>query len=533
MNFKATYISYQQTGAFSRLVNDYTEGALQLRNFYQHTPDLDGIKNSIASRSTFPLHIRKLLTEVLLNQYETVTTSKVVKDNIIALSEPNTFTICTAHQPNIFTGHLYFIYKILHVIRIADELTKEVPGSRFVPVFYMGSEDADLKELGEISVNDKKYTWNTDQKGAVGYMKIDKPFLNLLSELKAQLIVDNFGHELISSLEKCYTLGTTVEQATFSFINELFADFGLVVLLPGSSILKAEFSEIIQKELTEQFSHNGVEKTLKEFPSDYKVQATGRAINLFYLNNDIRERIEQIPEGFAIANTSMKFSTEEMRKELAEHPERFSPNVVLRPLYQEMILPNIAFVGGGGELAYWLELKKVFDCALIPYPVIILRNSFMIISKKVAHLIKKLGFTSVDFFQPAEVLIRKILKKHSTQQLELFTETEKLRNVYQEIKLIAGNVDHTLQQHVDALCAQALQRISILEKKMLKEEKKKFEAEQRQINKVKDLLFPTRALQERVDNILPYYASWGKTFIPELLAYSPFTKAEFTILEEQ
>ncbi len=532
MKFKPQYIPYHKTGAFSKIIADYLDAEPGLKPFFQHKPDLAGIKKAIKERKKNKYN-RVLLTKELHKQYENVEVSKKVKTNIDALLKENTFTICTAHQPNIFTGHLYFIYKILHAIKFADKLNEKIKGCHFVPVYYMGSEDADLEELGEVTINGKKYQWKTAQKGAVGRMKIDKSFIELMNEIEGQLSVEAYGTEIIELIKRYYTAGKTIEQATFELVNKLFEDKGLVIFLPDNAVLKAESYDINKKELTEQFSHKAVTETLASFPAKYKVQAAGREINLFYLKDDIRERIESFKNGFAVANTSIRFTREEILAELKQYPERFSPNVILRPVFQEMILPNIIFIGGGGELAYWLELKKVFEAVKVFFPVLVLRNSFMIVNKKVAGSIEKLKFKTADFFNSEKELIEAFVKNESGLQLKLDKEKSNLRSLYNKMRSAAMAVDATLNAHVDALAVQALKRIDALEKKMLKAEKKKFEAAQRQVSKIKGNLFPAGVLQERVDNLMPFYALWGSTFIEVLYKSSATTEQEFCILTEQ
>jgi bacillithiol synthase len=468
----------------------------------------------------------------LSNQYTALQISTKLKDNIALLSSENTFTICTAHQPNIFTGHLYFIYKILHAIKLCEELKASMPENNFVPVYYMGSEDADLDELGEIYIKGHKYKWQTAQTGAVGRMIIDKNFLQIIDGIAGQLAVENNGAAIVDVVRATYKEGLTIEQATFHFVHYLFNEYGLVVLLPDDKSLKAAFAPIITKELEEQFSEKAVAQTVAAFPPEYKVQASGRAINLFYLRDNIRERIETTKNGFAIANTDIKFTKENLYLELLHNPERFSPNVILRPVFQEMILPNVAFIGGGGEIAYWLELKNVFEAAGAFFPPLILRNSFTIMNKKVADKMNALGLQHQDTFKTEKQLIEEMVKKETELTLDLKEEKEAFKAVYENIKTTAGSIDSTLNCHVHALRTQALNKLEILEKKMLKAEKKKFEAQQRQIQKLKTALYPNNNLQERVDNVLEYVSVYGNEFIDVLYKNSKGFENEFTILME-
>ncbi|MFN0083090.1 MAG: bacillithiol biosynthesis cysteine-adding enzyme BshC [Ferruginibacter sp.] len=532
MAFKATKIAYKETNSFSKIVLDYLDDASQLKEFSNYPINIEGFKKAVKDRAEYNVN-RTLLVDVLNIQYATVDKSEKLEKNIQSLLQQNTYTVCTAHQPNIFTGHLYFIYKILHAIKLSEALKEAMPENNFVPVYYMGSENADLDELGEVHINDTHYKWQTNQAGAVGRMVIDRNFIGIIDAIAGHLSVEKNGEEIIKQVRLFYKEGTTIELATFQFVHYLFNEYGLVILLPDNRALKNEFSIVIKKELEEQFSEKAVAKTVAAFPKEYKVQAAGRTINLFYLDENRRERIETAGDDFVVANTKLTFTKNELSKELKNSPEKFSPNVILRPVFQEMILPNIAFIGGGGELAYWLELKKVFEVAGAFFPPLVLRNSFLIINKKTAEKITNLGLGETDIFKTEKDLIEEIVQRDATVILDIKEEKEALKTIYDKIKAVASDIDGTLNCHVHALRTQALNRLEILEKKMLKAEKKKFETQQRQIKKIKSAVYPTGNLQERVDNILEYSTVYGKDLIGTLYENSNAFSANFTILIEQ
>ncbi|MEP7110888.1 MAG: bacillithiol biosynthesis cysteine-adding enzyme BshC [Ferruginibacter sp.] len=532
MNCTASFLTYGQTGYFSKIVLDYIQQDPSIQPFYRHPLSVAGIKASIADRKKFATD-RNLLVTVLKMQYASVETGELVGRNIELLRDENSFTICTAHQPNIFTGPLYFIYKILHVVKLAEQLKAYLPENNFVPVYYMGSEDADLDELGHIYVNGEKYEWKTGQTGAVGRMRVDKALVALLDSVSGQLLVYPFGAEIITMIKECYKEGVTIEQATFQLVNGLFADYGVVIVLPDNADLKAAFIPVIEKELIREFSHIEVQHTVAKLPAGYKVQASGRELNMFYLKDDKRLRIELRDDSWSVVSTELKFTKEEIITELKQHPERFSPNVILRPVFQEWILPNIAFIGGGGEIAYWLQLKKVFEAVEAPYPLLVVRNSFMFVSKKIQTGIDKFKFSHLDLFQTERDLINQLVKRDSFHQLSLEKEQLQIAAVYEHLKIITGKIDITLQGHTSALQTEALKKIASLEKKMLRAEKKKFEAQQRQIHEIKMQLFPNNDLQERVDNMMIYYAKWGKEFIRMLYDHSKGLEQEFGILVEK
>jgi bacillithiol biosynthesis cysteine-adding enzyme BshC len=532
MDFSTEFIDYTKTGFFSKTVEDYISSDAGLKPFYQHAVSIDGIKAAIEQRKKITTN-RKLLVDVLTKQYKSVTLTAKQQANLEQLSSNETFTITTAHQPNIFTGPMYFIYKILHAIKLAETLQTQLSANKFVPVYYMGSEDADLDELGHIYIGGEKFEWKTNQTGAVGRMIVDEALIELIQRIEGQISIYPFGSEIIGLMKAFYKEGTTIEQATFKLVNALFADYGLIILLPDNADLKRSFIPVIEKELKTGFSHKAVAETVAAFPHEYKVQASGRELNMFYLKDDKRERIEMLNAQYSILNFQLKLSEVEIVKELNEHPERFSPNVILRPVFQEFVLPNIAFIGGGGEIAYWLELKKVFEAVHVPYPMLIVRNSFMVISKEIKSLAEKLQFSSIGLFKKEIDLLNELVKRDTDQQLTLEQEKKNICNIYKDIKAVVAPIDTTLNQHVQSLHLQTIKKLEALEKKMLRAEKRKFQTQQRQLQKIKTSLFPNNNLQERIDSVLPYYAHQGKDFIQALYENSLGLEQQFGILTEK
>lgn len=524
-----SFIPYKKTGYFSTLVTDYLQCHTALQPFYNYEVSIEGIKKSIASRKLF-LTNRILLVNELTKQYNNISLTMKQQKNLNSLLSENTFTITTAHQPNIFTGPLYFIYKIIHVIKIADELSAQIPNSKFVPVYYMGSEDADLDELGYIFLNGEKIKWHTSQTGAVGRMKVDKDFIKIIDLIHGQIGVHFHGKKLSDLFKKSYTEGKTIQQATLELVNDLFADFGLIILIPDNAALKKSFQSIVEKELTEQFSHTQVEQTINAISKNYKVQTNGRKLNLFYLIDDKRERIELLNNKFYITNLQLSFTKEEILNELKNHPEHFSGNVILRAVFQETILPNIAFIGGGGELAYWLELKNVFQKVQVPYPMLILRNSFLWITNFQLKKLQALGFQISDLFKKQDQLLNELVHRESLKQLNISTEVEKINQVYQQLQKISGSIDISLSIHTKALQVKAFKLLKALEKKMLHAEKRKFSTQQEQIKKLKQALFPNENLQERIENFSLYYAQFGKEWLQNIYDATNGLSQDFCIL---
>jgi len=530
MNCTSTRLPYTDTGFFSTIITDYLQQKKDITPFYKHHVDMGGVKAAIEERKKTTSHRNTLVAE-LEKQYALLQTSELVQHNIRLLADDTTFTITTAHQPVIFTGTLYFIYKIVHVIKLAASFKEQLPQYNFLPVFYMGSEDADLDELGSIWLNNEKIVWDTQQTGAVGRMKTTG-LEKIIARIEGELSVQPYGKELLQLVKDCYINSPDIQTATFKLIDALFARFGLVVLIPDNPGLKKLLLPVFEDDLFNQTAAGIAEKTIEALAAHYKVQANPRAINLFYLKGDIRERFEKEGDGWRVVNTDIRFTPKTLLQEMHEHPERFSPNVILRGLFQETILPNILFVGGGGELAYWLELKNIFEHYKVPYPVLVLRNSFLIVEKKWQDKIKRLGFGVADFFKPEQQLLTALVTHNKTGALKLEDELEDVKKFYGQLKIKAGAIDTTLEQHIEALRAKATRPLYELEKKMLRAEKRKYKDQSGQIHAVKSALFPQHGLQERIENFMPYYAKWGSQFIDMLYAHSLTLEQEFFMLNE-
>ncbi len=310
MNYTAQWIPYEITNTFSKLAIDYIHQDPALRPFYKYSPSEDGILQAIEGRKLFPQD-RKLLVQELNRQYSGISSGKV-QDNIASLAGNNTFTICTAHQPNIFTGYLYFIYKIIHIIKLADSLNQKLKAYHFVPVFFLGSEDNDLDELNRINLNGEELIWDTNQSGAVGRMDT-KGIDRLIDRIEGELSVQPFGPDLIKLLKSCYLQSDTIQEATFKLVHALFEEFGLVVILPDSAALKSKLIPIFEEDIFRNTPGQIVNETAARLEEKYHAQVNARDINLFYLGEGIRERIIHADDSFTVNNTKLRFSASEMK----------------------------------------------------------------------------------------------------------------------------------------------------------------------------------------------------------------------------
>lgn len=525
------HIPYRQTNCFSNLVLDYLDRDPKLQDFYSYSVSLKGVMAAVEERKKNPVN-RQLLHERLTAQYQHQTKSAAVQENLTRLKEENCFTITTAHQNNLFTGPLYFIYKILHAIKLASHLNQQLPTYQFVPVFYMGSEDADLAELNHVHVEGERLSWDTAQQGAVGRMRIDEKLISLLDRLQGQLTVLSHGEELMNQLRACFTLGSTLAEATFSFVNELFGRYGLIVINPDDAALKQQFSKVVQDDLQLQLPASILQETVAKLElRGYHAQASARPINTFYLEDGLRQRIEKKGDTWQVHGTDKSFNESELTALLASNPEKFSPNVILRGLYQSMILPDVVFIGGGGEISYWLEFKELFVKYQVPMPVLVLRNSFLLLKPALQQEIRLMGLSHEDLFEELDQLHLRLISSDEKESISLQEKIASLHALYTSMKEKAGQLDLTLIGHVGALEKKSLTGLEGLEKKMSRALKRKHAETLQKVVRIKSALFPSGVLQERYDNVLPYLAHYGDDFLDLLLEQSLLLEQEFTIVE--
>ena len=530
MSQSSMHIPFSSTHVFSTLINDYLEGKGTALDFVQYAPNLEGYRSAIEGRKKHPIN-RALLFEVLTKQYSNLPQEKAVNNQIALLKKETTFVVTTAHQPNLFTGPLYFFYKIIHAIQLAASLKATFPDYDFVPVYYMGSEDADLEEVGAFNLDHKKCQWVTKQTGAIGRMQVDDALLLLLKQLESYWSILPQGQKALEILKEAYQKGKTISEATLSFVHAFFGSKGLLVLQPDDAALKAAFIPVMGKELLSRFSHQAIQPTIAALSKAYHVQSEGRSINLFYLKESIRGRIEKQGEQYIVVDTAIQFTQAEIIAELHQYPERFSPNVILRGVFQESILPGVVFVGGGGELAYWMELKNVFQAVGVHYPLLQLRNSFLLMRQKQAEQWTAMQFEEQDLFKPIHDLEIAFVKKHASDALDLQDQMSHLTTLYTTIKNEVVKVDPTLGAHAENLAQQAKAKLHTLEKKMLRAERRKQAVDIQRIHRIKKELFPHDNLQEREAHFSKWVGHYDLSWIETIMEHSKGLESRFRIIQ--
>lgn len=509
---KTSRISRNYFQPYSKLVNDFTQSSGALKSRFKTDISPETVGETIALRNQFNFD-RILLNDVLQKQYNAddidIHKSKEVWNNIEKLKESSTFTVTTGHQLCLFTGPFFFIIKILQAIKLANQFTKWLPDYKFVPVFWMATEDHDFEEINHVHLFNKKLEWSDEQGGAVGRYKVDS-MTGILEEIKGILGNSEKAMELEGLFSNAYKAGRTLSASTRKLVHELFNKWGLVIIDGDDHKLKSQFIPELRRELSEGIIHESVQHDAQFLSeSGYDLQINPRKLNLFYLGKNVRNRLDFEGEEVVEADGTRKWSKQDILKELEGQPENFSPNVLSRPVYQEKILPNICYVGGPAEISYWLELYSSFREFGIPFPLLNLRNSLMWIDKAKFSRLNKLGLEINDLFEEESTVTSKLVGFEEDED-KLDAEIRKVHSAFLEMGDLVGKTDPTLEPFILAEGRKLEKQMTGIKDKVKRAKKKRKEDTLNAYWNLREKLFPSNALHERYDNFVPYFLAHGR-----------------------
>lgn len=544
-----TWLDYRDLSsgdnAFSRLFVDYVTDYQKVRQFYNGNPqDPDDWRRLLRQVSERAID-RSVISQILTRQNRDFHCGVRSLANIDLLRDDNCVGVVTGQQVGLLTGPLYTIYKAITAVKLADKLAKEFPDFKFVPIFWLAGEDHDFEEVSSISLFNSagelvRFEYKTERGesegnyGAVGEIELGDSIHELFQAVEQALTPTEFKAKVLELFKTAYQRGMTFNKAFVHLMNVLFEDSGLIFLNSNDAEFKRLLLPIFRRELAD--TPRSCQLVIEQsaiLERQYHAQVKPRSINLFLFHDKGRYPIEPHPDGYFLKGTRQHFSKDELDALLTSKPELFSPNVVLRPLCQDTLLPTIAYVAGPSELAYFAQYNTLYKEFGIPEPIIFPRVSLTIIEEKIEKIFTRFSLQPLDFFGNIEFLKQQVAEQISDLKAEEFFETAEhsTKESLDELKPAIQAIDPTLLPAVDHTLEKIHSHLNILKEKTIAAQKRQHEVSLRQIDKAAMNLFPSSDFQERQVNILYFLNKYGLEFVRWLSKEIQIDKPKHQLLQ--
>jgi len=516
-------IPFQEIGSIPPLIKDFLNNEIPQFRDYRFT--LEHIKQVVKEKSIqFSTQQRQILVQVLQKQLQNFTLSEKQTHNLELLLSENTFTVTTGHQLNLFSGPVFFIYKILQTIKTTDFLNQNSE-NKFVPIFWMATEDHDFEEINHFKTAQNFHQIKGKSGGAVGRIVIED--LSFIDEFEKEFKDDVFGTQLILLMKKAYQKGKTLTEATQILVQELFSEFGLLMIDSDDVLLKNQMADIFSSELKDEITHHFSKENVQFLSEKYgKVQVNPREINLFYLS-DTRNRIVKNGDQFEVLDKNLSFTFEEITQDFS----KISPNALLRPVFQEKVLPNVAYIGGNAEIMYWLELPEVFKQFEVAFPVLIPRNSMLFLRNKTYQKIEKSGLDILDFFGNFQTRLNQNLLQESPFSELLISNEKAIKENFESLKNKASLTDVTFRNLVEAEETRQLKSFARMKKRLLRAEKIKNADRLDFLQRLYLEIHPSGNWQERALNFSNFFAENGNVWLKNCYEEMDVDKSMLILME--
>ncbi|MFT5824025.1 MAG: bacillithiol biosynthesis cysteine-adding enzyme BshC [Crocinitomix sp.] len=495
--------SFAEFSFSSQIIRDLVEQKQNISEFLPQFFSLAQISQQ-TERKVFSSEQRKTLTDALVLQNGETSLSEASQSNLNRLKEDNTYTITTGHQLNLLSGPLYSIYKVAQVISLSRAMNESDPSKQYVPLFWMATEDHDFEEINHIHLFGNKIAWDKEDQENKIVGEIEPNGIESFTDPIVEKYSDENLKAILLSFTNIYKKSKNLAEATRILMNQLFAEYGLLIIDGNDAALKQAFAPIAVKEIREGFVHTAVTNTNNKLEAaGYHNQVYVRECNLFYINaQGIRQRISKDGATFQIEEKN--FTVEELVEMVNDNPKQFSPNALLRPVYQELILPNLAYVGGGGEIAYWLQLNDVFKALELAFPLLRVRDSILLLKAKEMAELESLNLSVPSLKRDLHDLVKEIALEDVEVEIELKEELEQLNAIKNQLTEKAESINKGLVGMIEAEFSKMEKSIERIESKLIKAEKAKHEVKANKIKKLQAKIYPNGGFQERYENFIPY-----------------------------
>ena len=507
----------------SALFCDYIENYSHIARFYagDYKSPESFLKLAEQRRRSYPF--RELIADVLLDQNRAFGCGSAATDNIELLRDDRTVAVVTGQQVGLAGGPLYTFYKTITAVHLAKVLGEQHPSYRFVPVFWLECEDHDFEEMNHFSILAPDGTPRTIEYlhqgktgprnlGSVGPITFDANIARVHEALAADLQNSEFKDRLLARFRSAYAEGTSFTTAFVRFLGGFFADDGLIFINPLDVRLKKILGPIFLREVEEypRVSQLIIQQSA-ELEEKYHAQIKTKAMNIFLADEGGRFALEPRETDFTLRGTRRHVGREDLQAIIESTPERISPNVALRPICQDILLPSVAYVGGPSEIAYFAQLKGVYEYFQCPMPVIYPRASATLVEERQLQILDKYHLDLTSVFTHGGDLRKRVVDMLSEVNIdEMFSGAQgRLGDLLGEIGFGLTAIDPTLSGPMDGTREKIIAALGLLRQKAGEAQQRKHEVALRQIDKVLNALLPHDSFQERGLNILHYLNRFG------------------------
>ncbi len=525
-------IEYSDLPGLQNLFLDYINEFENVSTFYpKYFREPNDFMKTFDKLEKYDRPHRNEISKIIKKQYSNYKISKQTEANIASLTSKKTFAIVTGQQVSLFGGPLYTIYKTITAIKLSIQLKEKYSNYNFVPIFWMEADDHDFDEVISTNVFDKENNYRTityddgleeeTNRGSVGNIEFNFNIKYTLADLDDALRDSDYKDKILLLLNECYKEGKTFKEAFKKLFIKIFDEYGLVIFDPQDSSVKNILLPIFEKEIN-NFETHTIKNVLQsaELEEQYHAQVKVRPINLFYSDETGRHLIEPVEGLFRLKGKRKKMSKEELLNLLYFEPSAFSPNVMLRPICQDYLLPTAAYVGGGSEISYFAQVIPNYKFFDVITPIVFPRSSGTIVETHLYSIIEKYNLSLKDFYIDENILIEKVVKIVSEFNFDvLFTESEmEIKVVLEKLKAYLLSVDSSLAQPIGKSFERIAQTLSTLKEKSKTAEEKKHETLISQLHKVKNVVYPNDNLQEREINFFYFANKYGMDILKWIMS---------------
>lgn len=485
-----------------------------------------------------------LLGKIIQHQYEGSESSEITRKNIAALSDKKTLAVVTGQQLGILGGPLYTFYKILTAIKLSSQLSERYDDFYFVPVFWLEGDDHDFNEVRTITTLDDQNKSITIGYGeeipedeirqSVGLLKFDHSIIDFINSFAGLQRDTEFKQTLINTIKEFYKEGVSFKEAFRNLIHSIFDESGLVIFDPQDKQIKDLLKPVFKKELSEFRKYTDkLVHTSAELEERYHAQVKVKPVNLFMNIEDGRYSIEPVENDFRLKRKRRNFTLQQLLDLVESSPEQFSPNVLLRPVCQDYILPTAFYVAGPSEISYYAQLKPLYNFFNVAAPVIYPRSSVTILESNIKKTLDKFNLDIKDLFMDLDGAKKKVINSISEISLnEIFNELNtNIEIAFDHLKEKLLEVDKTTADSSKKYKEKIFNAIEELQRKAEGAQNKRYEVTLRQIDKAAAILFPDSNLQERVFNFTLFFNKYGPEFLKKLFNEIQIDKFEHQVIE--